>query len=311
MAKKKATPVLRTPKQLEKECQDYLKSALSEIRYQCQNATTDSKAALIEAKQSIKGYQAEIKTLEGKRAAATSALAKKKTKTAENTLKKGTAKLKETKRLLQQATKLCEKLSQEVAVLTEVKTKAKAREAALKTFEKSYQSPVKPAAKKTKTVKTKALIEAGLRPGDTAPNFTSVLEDNKAIALTQFKGKNVVLYFYPKDNTPGCTTEAKDFTAMADEFTAKNTVILGVSRDSMTSHKKFAEKFSIPYILLPDTDETICNAYGVIKNKNMYGKKVRGIERSTFLVDDKGILKQIWRGVKVPGHVEAVLEEIN
>ena len=158
---------------------------------------------------------------------------------------------------------------------------------------------------------TSASIATNLKPGDRAPGFTAILADNEVINLTQFKGKNVVLYFYPKDDTPGCTQEAKDFTEMSDQFAAKETVILGVSRDSINSHQKFATKYAIPYLLLADTDETICNAYGVIKNKNMFGKKVRGIERSTFLIDKQGLLKTIWRGVKVPGHAAAVLAAVD
>lgn len=152
---------------------------------------------------------------------------------------------------------------------------------------------------------------ASLKLGDKAPEFTAVLEDHQIISLKQFTGKNVVLYFYPKDNTPGCTQEAKDFTQMAKQFAAKDTVILGVSRDSIASHVKFAAKFAIPYTLLADTDETICKAYDVIEDKKMYGKKVRGIERSTFLIDKQGNLKAIWRGLKVPGHVNAVFAAID
>ena len=154
-------------------------------------------------------------------------------------------------------------------------------------------------------------IKTELHPGDKAPNFTSAIENNKTITLTEFIGKNVLLYFYPKDNTPGCTQEAIDFTRMAEQFAKKDTIILGVSRDSLASHHKFATKFAIPYLLLADTDESICDAYGVIKHKNLYGKKVRGIERSTFLIEKQGKIQHSWRGVKVPGHVEAVLAALS
>lgn len=120
----------------------------------------------------------------------------------------------------------------------------------------------------------------------------------------------VVLFFYPRDNTPGCTIENQDFARLNPEFTKSGYSLIGISRDSITSHCKFAEKFSLPFILLSDTDETVCNLFGVMKDKNMYGKKVRGIERSTFVIDkNKKIIKE-WRKVKVDGHAQEVLDFI-
>ncbi len=129
----------------------------------------------------------------------------------------------------------------------------------------------------------------------------------QTIGLGDFKGKRVVLYFYPKDATPGCTSEGRDFAARAAEFEADNAVILGVSRDSVESHERFREKESLPFDLLSDADELLCAAFDVIRMKNMYGKQVRGIERSTFLIDEEGVLCHEWRKVKVPGHVADVL----
>ncbi len=299
---------------MQKECQGYLRSTFAEIQYQCRHAITETKTAIADTKQAIKLQQADGKIYEDKLATAKTAFAQKKTKTAENAVKKMTTKLKEAKRLQRQHMKNLAQLAQQLMLLLRYKTKAKATETALKAFEKDYKTPSEPGLK-TNTKETKEMIATTastetLRPGDKAPDFTSVLEDNNVVSLNQFKGKNVVLYFYPKDNTPGCTQQAEDFTSMADQFAAKDTVILGVSRDSMASHHKFAARYAIPYILLADTDEAICKAYGVIKQKNMYGKKVRGIERSTFLIDQQGILKAVWRGVKVPGHVETVLAAI-
>lgn len=130
------------------------------------------------------------------------------------------------------------------------------------------------------------------------------------VSLTALKGKNVVLYFYPKDNTPGCTTETQGFRDALADFENENTVILGVSRDSLKSHENFAAKQNVTFALLSDADEALCTQYDVIKMKNMYGKQVRGIERSTFLIDSTGKLVQEWRKVKVPGHVDAVLEAV-
>ncbi|MCH8976637.1 MAG: peroxiredoxin [Proteobacteria bacterium] len=132
----------------------------------------------------------------------------------------------------------------------------------------------------------------------------------QVIRLSDFKGKNIVLYFYPKDSTPGCTLEGQDFRDNKRKFSARNTVILGVSRDSVKSHENFKSKQSFSFDLLSDPDEKLCKQFDVIKEKNMYGKKVIGIERSTFLIDEDGILVKEWRKVKVKGHVGEVLEEI-
>lgn len=123
-------------------------------------------------------------------------------------------------------------------------------------------------------------------------------------------GHATVLYFYPRDNTPGCTLEGQEFRGLCGMFKESGTEILGVSRDSLTSHEKFRDKQNFPFHLISDTDETLCNLFDVIKDKNMYGKKVRGIERSTFLIDSKGVLRQEWRKVKPKGHAAEVLEAV-
>jgi len=130
------------------------------------------------------------------------------------------------------------------------------------------------------------------------------------LQLSDFKGKKIVLYFYPKDSTPGCTLESQDFRDSKRKFSARNTIILGVSRDSVKSHENFRNKQSFTFDLLSDPDEKLCTQFDVIKEKNMYGKKHMGIERSTFLIDEEGILIHEWRKVKVKGHVEDILEEI-
>tara|TARA_R110002072_G_scaffold39236_2_gene112844 strand:+ start:7152 stop:7619 length:468 start_codon:yes stop_codon:yes gene_type:complete len=146
--------------------------------------------------------------------------------------------------------------------------------------------------------------------GKKVPAFTLPATGDQTIKLSALKGKNIVLYFYPKDSTPGCTLEGQDFRDNIRKFSSRNTIILGVSRDKLTSHEKFKEKQSFPFDLLSDEDETLCNLFDVIKEKNMYGKKHMGIERSTFLIDEKGILRQEWRKVKVKGHVDEVLEAL-
>jgi len=146
--------------------------------------------------------------------------------------------------------------------------------------------------------------------GKKAPAFSLPATSGKTIALADLKGKNLVLYFYPKDSTPGCTTEGQEFRDHYDEFQKLNTEILGVSRDSLKSHENFKAKQAFPFELLSDSEETLCQLFDVIKEKNMYGKKVMGIERSTFLIDSKGILRAEWRKVKVAGHVDEVLNTV-
>ena len=146
--------------------------------------------------------------------------------------------------------------------------------------------------------------------GKKVPAFELPATGDQSIKLSALKGKNVVLYFYPKDSTPGCTREGQDFRDNLAKFKRQNTIILGVSRDSLRSHENFKSKQAFKFELLSDADEELCNLFDVIKMKNMYGKKVRGIERSTFLIDDKGKLRQEWRKVKVDGHVEEVLNAV-
>jgi thioredoxin-dependent peroxiredoxin len=143
-----------------------------------------------------------------------------------------------------------------------------------------------------------------LKEGIKAPDFTLMGSDNKEHKLSDYSNKKIILYFYPKDNTPGCSQEAQDFKDAIEEFNSKNTIILGISRDSIKSHDKFIAKYDLPFILLSDEDETVCNLYGVLKEKNMFGKKSIGIERSTFLINEDGIITKVYRKVKVPGHVE-------
>ena len=150
--------------------------------------------------------------------------------------------------------------------------------------------------------------------GDTLDSTTLslplALSGGAQATLGDYAGQWLVLYFYPKDNTPGCTTEGLDFNALYPAFRKAGAEILGVSRDSVKSHQNFCAKHGFAFDLISDADEAVCRAFGVIKEKNMYGKKVLGIERSTFLVDPEGRVAESWRGVKVPGHAEAVLEAL-
>ena len=150
-----------------------------------------------------------------------------------------------------------------------------------------------------------------MKIGSKVKNFSAEMTGNKKFSLQEFTGKNIVLYFYPRDNTPGCTSESIDFRDNFKSFQKKNTLIFGISKDSLSSHEKFKEKFNFPFELISDPEEKVCSAFDVIKEKSMYGKKYLGIERSTFLIDSKGKLKKEWRKVKVKGHVEEVLNSVD
>lgn len=143
--------------------------------------------------------------------------------------------------------------------------------------------------------------------GQRIPAFRAPATNGKDIDSTALRGWNYVIYFYPKDDTPGCTLEGQDFRDKYEQFKASKTLVIGVSRDSLASHEKFKCKYSLPFPLISDGDEKICQQFGVIRMKNMYGKQVMGVERSTFLVDAEGVLRREWRGVKVDGHVDEVL----
>ena len=140
------------------------------------------------------------------------------------------------------------------------------------------------------------------------PDFTAAATSDQTITLSELAGRNVVLYFYPKDSTPGCTTQGQAFRDLHQEFTAANTLVFGVSRDSLRKHENFKAKQAFPFELISDPDEALCKLFDVIKLKQMYGKEYEGIERSTFLIDGQGVLRREWRKVKVAGHVPEVLE---
>ncbi len=146
--------------------------------------------------------------------------------------------------------------------------------------------------------------------GDPVPDITLPATGEQSLSPAGFKGRWLVLYFYPRDATPGCTQEGQDFRDHYPAFQALNCEILGVSRDSVKKHENFKAKHGFPFELLADEEEQLCQAFGVIKEKNMYGRKVMGIERSTFLIDPEGMLRHEWRKVKVKGHAEAVLEQL-
>jgi peroxiredoxin Q/BCP len=151
---------------------------------------------------------------------------------------------------------------------------------------------------------------AAITEGDKAPDFTLKSDTFDEVTLSKQNDKNIVLYFYPKDNTPGCTQQAIDFTDKIEEFEKNDTLIFGVSRDDPQSHEHFKSIKNLKVTLLSDEELDVIPKYGVWVEKNMYGKKYMGIERSTFLIDKKGIIKKIWRKVRVKGHIEKVLEEV-
>jgi peroxiredoxin Q/BCP len=154
-------------------------------------------------------------------------------------------------------------------------------------------------------------MSASPAAGQKAPAFNLPTDGGGAVSLKDLAGKNVVLYFYPKDDTSGCTKEAIDFSEKGAQFKKKNAVVIGVSKDSATSHDKFKAKHKLTVQLASDEDGKMLERYGVWVEKSMYGRKYMGIERATFLIDAKGVVREVWHKVKVPGHVEAVLEALN
>jgi peroxiredoxin Q/BCP len=168
--------------------------------------------------------------------------------------------------------------------------------------------------KTTVTVKKKSVKKSksakSLKVGDRVPDFSLAATGGQMVQLSDLQGQKVVLYFYPKDMTPGCTIEGHEFTKLKGAFSKKNAVVFGVSRDSVASHEKFKAKECYTIDLLSDEDEKLCKTFGVIKDKNMYGKIVKGIERSTFVIDEQGRLASEWRGVKAEGHAAQVLDQI-
>ena len=149
-----------------------------------------------------------------------------------------------------------------------------------------------------------------LQAQDRAPDFNAPATGDKKLALSDFTGRTLVLYFYPRDNTPGCTQEGEAFRDLYDAFRQANADIVGVSRDSPRKHDNFRAKYDFPFDLISDADEKLCNAFGVLKEKNMYGRKHIGIERSTFVIDGDGLIRHVWRGVKVADHADEVLAAV-
>lgn len=145
---------------------------------------------------------------------------------------------------------------------------------------------------------------------ETVDDFSLPATGGQTFTLSTCRGRAVVLYFYPKDSTPGCTTQAQEFRDLHAEFVKAGAIVVGVSRDGIKSHENFKARQNLPFDLLSDSEEVLCTRFAVIKLKSMYGKQVRGIERSTFLIDGKGVLRREWRGVKVAGHAQAVLDSV-
>lgn len=225
----------------------------------------------------------------------------KKAKKAKKTTKTKTAKSKKTKttkKVTKKATakKVAKKATQKIGKKTTQKAKA-ARKAA----------PKKATAEKAATEKAE-VFASKVKVGEMVPDFELPMTGGKTFKLSEAKGKIVVLYFYPKDATPGCTIEGQDFTRLHGDFKSAGAEVLGLSRDNMRSHESFKAKQAYTIDLLSDENEKACSVFGAIKMKNMYGKQVRGIDRSTFVIDRDGKLLREWRSVNVPGHAEEVLD---
>jgi len=238
--------------------------------------------------------------------------AKKKKKVTKKKAKKKKTKKKKTKKKAKKKTtrkkatkkKAKKKVTKKKAKKKTTKKKSKKKAAPKKTTAKTANKKTSAKPKNLKVYKAKVSI------GKKVPSFNLPVTGDKFIDSNELEGKKTVIFFYPKDHTPGCTIEGHDFTNLKNEFEQKNTVVYGVSRDSMKSHEKFKEKQNYTIDLISDQDEKLCAIFGAIKLKNMYGKQVRGIDRSTFVIDESGCLIKEWRAVKVPGHAEEVLNYI-
>lgn len=189
------------------------------------------------------------------------------------------------------------------------KTKTKSRVSAVTTKNKNRpRLNTKKISAVSKKTSSTSLVK--IKVGQKAPSFTLFSQSGEKVSLTNYRGKRVILYFYPKDDTPGCTKEACDFRDSIEEINESGTVVLGVSADSVISHKKFAQKFSLSFPILSDVDKKVACAYGVWKEKSLYGRKFMGIERSTFIIDEGGKIVEIFSKVKVESHLEEVLGEL-
>ena len=216
-------------------------------------------------------------------------------------------------------TKVSKKSKTKVKKKAQTKAKTASKKKVTKVSKKSKTKVKKKAQTKVKTASKKTITKVSKKEtplkvykplvsiGKPVPSFNLPSTGGHEVSLNSLQDKKVVIFFYPKDATPGCTIEGHDFTRLKSDFEDKNTSVYGVSRDSIKSHERFKEKESYSIDLLSDQEEKLCQIFGVIKLKNMYGKQVRGIERSTFLINEKGELIKEWRGVKVPGHAEEVL----
>lgn len=250
-------------------------------------------------------------------------MATRKTKT---TAKKKNTKTATTKTTATKTTKTAakpkRKVTPRVAAKNKTAQKRLAKKTAIKTAAKktAKKAAAKATAKKTATkttaktatktaAKTAATKSPTLTTGSTAPNFT-LPTDSGTLTLNQLRGKNVVLYFYPKDDTPGCTTEACGFRDNLPKFNTLNATVIGISKDDTASHKKFKTKYKLPFTLASDTTGEVCERYGVIGTKSMYGKSFTGLIRTTFLIDTTGTIRAIWRNVSVTGHVDTVAETL-
>lgn len=315
--------------QLQKDCQLALKEVLVDIQKYCQEIVMLLSGQIKQNRTDLKSMQANLKAQQQKLLQVNKAMTVKITKGLQNKEKALTEKVKALSAESAALTKSTALLSAQLAEVKAYKSKEKARQQAVNYFDKNYAvvpavkpEPVakpKPVAKKKAEPAEKIVAPVSekqepalpeLKIGDAAPVFIANVAEDKTVSLSDYLGQKVVLYFYPKDDTPGCTQEARDFMESLAQFKERNTVIFGVSRDSLASHEKFKEKYGLNFTLIADTDEAICKQYDVIKDKNMYGKMVKGIQRSTFLINELGSITQIWRKVKVADHVEDVLAAV-
>ena len=301
---------LTTPTDVRKACQQYWQETFETIRFYCTTVLKNHQKARDSLLQALKRRKADLTSLEKKVRSLAITQKEKSTKTLQKQYDNALHRLSETKKEMTVLKKQIVRHENQILQIKTIQKKQQAKISACRAFKSDSikeKSSAKLALHQQSVLKN---ASHSLQVGDLAPEFNIMSDTEQTINLKVYRGQYVVLYFYPKDDTPGCTQQAETFTDYLDRFAAKNAVILGVSRDKVSSHQRFKVKYNLAITLLADTGEVVCQRYGVIKQKTMFGKPVRGIERSTFLIDPNGKIKQIWRGVKVPGHVETILEAI-
>ena len=329
----KPQPTQLNSKELKLECRYIIDDAFSEVKAICDEHIVLTQKELKKLKQLYSKDTVKLKSLTKKLKETEKSFKNKPTAVLKKRLKSTSVKLSSLSKSQSKMKKDIDHLSQELVHFKVVKRDQVAKTKALRVLKnniaqntvveasvrvtaqsKVKEQPMSPVKNQLSPASGSDMVEnlsgSVVEEGSLAPVLSALISEDQQHLLKDAKGKNIVLYFYPKDNTPGCTKQAIDFTSSEKQFADLDAVVIGVSRDTLKSHEKFTTKHALTHTLLSDPSELLCQAFGVIRDKNMYGKVVKGIQRSTFVIDQDGKVLKIWRGVKVPNHVDNVLESL-